>query len=171
VNASQKARIYVYSQFSLLALLMFWPGDKRGFGFLDFLFEFVGVISFFGGLALVYLALRSLFTFSLPKFSGTPKDRFLQSLQVVWPKPLDSAKLVTSGVFKRMRHPIYAGLLLLAYGIGIGSGPTPHLFFAIALHLVLSKKAALEETFLAEKFPEYPEYVARTGRFFPKVED
>jgi steroid 5-alpha reductase family enzyme len=171
VNASQKARIYVYSQFSLLALLMFWPGDKRGFGFLDFLFEFVGVLSVFGGLALIFFAIRSLFTFSLPKFSGTPKDKFLQSLQVVWPKPLDSAKLVTSGVFKRMRHPIYAGLLLLAYGIGIGSGPTPHLFFAIALHLVLSKKAALEETFLAEKFPEYPKYVARTGRFFPKVED
>ena len=133
VNARQKARIYVYSQLSLLALLMFWPADKRGFGFLDFLFEFVGVLSVFGGLALIFFAIRSLFTFSLPKFSGTPKDKFLQSLQVVWPKPLDSAKLVTSGVFKRMRHPIYAGLLLLAYGIGIGSGPTPHLFFAIAL--------------------------------------
>jgi len=160
VNASQKARIYVFSQFSLLALLLFWPDDKGGFGFLDFLFEFVGVLSVFGGLALVFFAIRSLFTFSLPKFSGTPKDKFLQGLQVVWPKP-----------FKRMRHPIYVGLLLLAYGIGIGSGPTPHLFFAIALHVVLSKKAALEETFLAEKFPEYPEYVARTGRFFPKVED
>jgi protein-S-isoprenylcysteine O-methyltransferase Ste14 len=171
VNASQQARIYVYSQFALLALLLFWPSDNGGFGFLDFLFEFVGVISFFGGLALIYLALRSLFTFSIPKLSGTPQQKFLQSLQVVWPKPVDSAKLVTSGVFKRMRHPVYAGLLLLAYGIGLGSGPTPHLFFAIALHLVLSKKAVLEETFLAEKFPEYPEYVERTGRFFPKVED
>ena len=171
MNANQQARIYVYSQFSLLALLLFWPDDNDGFGFLDFLFEFVGVISFFGGMALIYLALRSLFTFSIPKFSGTPQQKFLQSLQVVWPKPVDSAKLVTSGVFKRMRHPVYAGLLLLAYGIGLGSGPTPQLFFAIALHLVLSKKAALEETLLAEKFPEYPEYVARTGRFFPKVED
>ena len=171
MNTSQKARIYVFSQFSLLALLLFWPDDKGGFGFLDFLFEFVGVLSVFGGLALVFFAIRSLFTFSLPKFSGTPKEKFLQSLQVVWPKPLDSAKLVTSGVFKRMRHPIYAGLLLLAYGIGIGSGPTPHLFFAIALHVVLSKKAALEEIFLIEKFPEYQGYLARTGRFFPKVED
>jgi steroid 5-alpha reductase family enzyme len=171
VNTSQKARIYVFSQFSLLALLLFWPDDKGGFGFLDFLFEFVGVLSVFGGLALVFFAIRSLFTFSLPKFSGTPKEKFLQSLQVVWPKPLDSAKLVTSGVFKRMRHPIYVGLLLLAYGIGIGSGPTPHLFFAIALHVVLSKKAALEEIFLIEKFPEYEGYLARTGRFFPKVED
>lgn len=171
MNTSQKARIYVFSQFSLLALLLFWPDDKGGFGFLDFLFEFVGVLSVFGGLALVFFAIRSLFTFSLPKFSGTPKEKFLQSLQVVWPKPLDSAKLVTSGVFKRMRHPIYVGLLLLAYGIGIGSGPTPHLFFAIALHVVLSKKAALEEIFLIEKFPEYEGYLARTGRFFPKVED
>ena len=171
MNTSQLARIYVYSQFALLALLLFWPDDKSGFGFLDFLFEFVGVLAVFGGLALVYLALRSLFTFSLPKLAGTPQQKFLQSLKVVWPKPVDSAKLVTSGVFKRMRHPVYSGLLLLAYGIGLGSGPTPHLFFAIALHLVLSKKADLEETFLVEKFPEYPEYVSRTGRFFPKVED
>ncbi len=171
MNTSQLARIYVYAQFALLALLLFWPDDKSGFGILDFLFEFVGVLAVFGGLALVYLALRSLFTFSIPKLSGTPQQKFLQSLKVVWPKPVDSAKLVTSGVFKRMRHPVYSGLLLLAYGIGLGSGPTPHLFFAIALHLVLSKKAALEETFLAEKFPEYPEYVSRTGRFFPKVED
>lgn len=171
MNTSQKVRLLVFGQFACLALLLFWPSDRAGWGFLDFLFELVGVILVFGGLALVYLALRSLFTFSLPKFSGTPKEKFLQSLQVVWPKPLDSAKLVTSGVFKRMRHPIYSGLLLLAYGIGIGSGPTPQLFFAIVLHVVLSKKAALEEVFLIEKFPEYAEYVSRTGRFFPKVED
>jgi protein-S-isoprenylcysteine O-methyltransferase Ste14 len=171
VNTTQQARLLVIGQFAFLALLLFWPSDPAGWGFLDFLFELVGVILVFGGLALVYLALRSLFTFSLPKFSGTPKDKFLQSLKVVWPKPVDSAKLVTSGVFKRTRHPIYSGLLLLGYGVAIGSGPIPHLFFAIALHEILRNKAVLEEKFLTEKFPEYPEYVSRTGRFFPKVED
>jgi len=142
-----------------------------GFGLLDFLFEFVGVLCFVGGVILVYVALRRMFASSLPKLSGTGKDRVLKSLRVVWPEPSKDAKLVTDGVFKRMRHPVYTGLLLIAYGIGISSGPVPHLFFAIALHVVLRNKAQLEEKFLAEKFPDYPQYVARTGRFFPKVED
>lgn len=120
---------------------------------------------------MVYSALKRLFAKSLSKISAKDKDAFLRSLRVVWPKPTDDAKLVTDGVFKRMRHPIYTGLLLIGYGIGIASGPVPQLFFAIALHVVLRNKAALEEKFLAEKFPEYPDYVQRTGRFFPKVED
>ncbi|MFM2024762.1 MAG: hypothetical protein RLZZ56_775 [Actinomycetota bacterium] len=171
MNTTQQARLFVFGQFALLALLFFWPDDHVGFGLLDFLFEFVGVLCFFGGGTLVFVAIRRLFTRSLPKITGTDKEKFLKSLRVVWPKPADDAKLVTDGVFKRMRHPIYTGLLLIAYGVGIASGPVPHLFFAIALHVVLRNKSALEEKFLAEKFPEYPEYAAKTGRFFPKVED
>jgi protein-S-isoprenylcysteine O-methyltransferase Ste14 len=84
---------------------------------------------------------------------------------------MDDAKLVTTGVFKRMRHPVYSGLLLIGYGLGIASGPVPQLFFAIALHVVLHYKAELEEQFLAQKFKDYKKYAASTGRFFPKVED
>ena len=171
MNTTQQARLFVFAQFALLGLLIFWPSDRVGFGLLDFLFEFVGAICFVGGGVLVYSALKRLFAKSLSKISAKDKGAFLRSLRVVWPKPTDDAKLVTDGAFKRMRHPIYTGLLLIGYGIGIASGPVPQLFFAIALHLVLRNKAALEEKFLAEKFPEYPDYVLRTGRFFPKVED
>lgn len=171
MNPTQQARLFVFGQFSLLALLLFWPNDHVGFGLLDFLFEFVGVLCFLGGGILIYVALRRLFAKSLPKLSGNGNDKALKSLRIVWPKPSDDAKLVTDGVFRRMRHPVYTGLLLMGYGIGIASGPVPQLFFAIALHVVLRYKAELEEKFLSEKFPEYPKYVARTGRFFPKVED
>jgi protein-S-isoprenylcysteine O-methyltransferase Ste14 len=171
VNPTQQARLFVFGQFALLALLAFWPSDHVGFGLLDFLFELVGVLCFFGGAVLIYVALRRLFAGSLPKLSGSAKEKTMKSLRIVWPKPSDDAKLVTDGVFKRMRHPVYTGLLLVGYGIGIASGPVPQLFFAIALHVVLRYKSELEEKFLAEKFPEYPNYVSRTGRFFPKVED
>lgn len=155
----------------LLALLFFWPSDSNGWGFLDFLFEFVGVLFFIAGGIYVYLAIRSLFNFSIPKLTGTPKEKTLQALRVVWPEPTADAELVTSGVFKKSRHPIYFGLILIGYSIGIGSGPVPHLFFAIALHVVLHYKSLLEEQYLAKKFKGYKKYATTAGHFFPKVED
>jgi protein-S-isoprenylcysteine O-methyltransferase Ste14 len=171
VNTSLKSRLFVFGQFALLALLFGWPADRAGWGALDFLFEFVGVILFFGGAILVFAALRQLFRISVPKLEGNFQQKTLQALRVVMPKPMDDAKLVTTGVFKSMRHPIYTGLILIAYGVGIGNGPVPQLLFAIGLHVVLRYKAELEETFLKEHFDDYAEYMERANRFFPKVED
>ena len=171
MNDALKSRLFVAAQFGLLLLLLIWPGSKAGWGFLDFLFEFIGVLFFIGGATVLVLAIREIFKQSVPKIEGTPKDRILKSLRIVLPQPMDDAKLVTSGVFRTVRHPIYGGLILIGYGIGVGSGPWPHLLFAIALHSVLHYKANLEEKFLGEKFGEYAAYTARTNRFFPKVEN
>lgn len=171
MNLTKNPRLFVYAQFALLALLLFWPDNHDGWGILDFLFEFIGVLFFIAGGIVLYFAIRSLFIFSVPALHGTWQQQVKQALRVVWPEPSAEAKLVTTGVFKRMRHPIYAGLIWVGYGIGIASGPVPHLFFAIALHVVLHHKSKLEETFLLAKFPEYASYQAKTGRFFPKVED
>ena len=171
MNDSLKSRLLVASQFALLLLLIVWPGDRSGWGFLDFLFEFIAVLMFIGGVAVLVLALRELFNHSLPKFEGTTMEKNLKALKVVFPEPMDEARLVTSGVFSFVRHPIYVGLLLIGYSIGIGSGPVPQLFFAIGLHAVLNYKANFEEQFLLKKFSGYAGYQAKTGRFFPKVED
>lgn len=152
-------------------LLIVWPDDRTGWGFLDFLFEFTAVLFFFGGAAVVILAIRELFRLSLPAPTGSPKDKFLQSLRVVWPEPSKEAKLVTTGIFKNVRHPIYSGLILIGYSIGVGSGPWPHLFMAIALHVLLYYKSLLEEKFLNLRFKEYKKYMNSSGHFFPKVED
>jgi steroid 5-alpha reductase family enzyme len=166
-----KSRLYVFGQFALLLLLLIWPDDVVGWGFFDFLFEIVAVLFFFGGATVVVLAIRELFNSSLPKLVGSAKEKFLQAIRVVMPEPTEDAKLVTTGIFKSVRHPIYSGLILIGYSIGIGSGPWPHLFFAIGLHVVLHYKSLLEEKFLATKFKTYKKYATTTGRFFPKVED
>ncbi len=171
MNDSLKARLFVFGQFTLLALLMVWPDDLAGWGFLDFLFEVIAVLFFFAGATVVVLAVRELFNHSLPKLAGNDKEKLRQALRVVWPEPSADAKLVTSGVFKTVRHPIYAGVILIGYSVGIGSGPWPHLFMAIALHVVLHYKSLLEEKFLEKKFKTYKKYAATSGRFFPKVED
>lgn len=171
MNDTLKSRLFVAAQFGLLLLLLIWPGNKAGWGSLDFLFEFIGVLFFVGGATIAGLAVREIFKHSVPKIDGPLKDRILKSLRVILPQPMDKAKLVTSGVFRTVRHPIYSGLILLGYGIGVGSGPWPHLLFAIALHAVLHYKAILEEKFLNKKFKQYAKYSLRTNRFFPKVED
>lgn len=171
MNDSLKARLFVFGQFTLLALLMVWPDDLVGWGLLDFLFEVIAVLFFFAGAAIVVLAVRELFNHSLPKLAGNDKEKFRQALRVVWPEPSADAKLVTSGVFKTVRHPIYAGVILIGYSVGIGSGPWPHLFMATALHVVLHYKSLLEEKFLEKKFTTYKKYVSTSGRFFPRVED
>ena len=93
MNPTQQARLFVFGQVALLALLAFWPSDHVGFGLLDFLFELVGVLCFFGGAVLIYVALRRLFAGSLPKLSGTAKEKTMKSLRIVWPAISESVKI------------------------------------------------------------------------------
>ncbi len=171
MKVTQNPKALVVAQFSLLALILFWPDQKDGFGIADFLFEFIGVIFFFIGATYLVLALRSIFRNSLPRFEIKDLPSLKRALKVVWPEPAEEAKLVTTGVFKRSRHPIYSGLLWLGYGIGLAKGPWPHLFLAIALHVVLFYKANYEESLLLKKFKEYKTYLTVTGRFLPKGDE
>jgi protein-S-isoprenylcysteine O-methyltransferase Ste14 len=77
-------------------------------------------------------------------------------------------ELITDGLFKYVRHPIYAlSLLLMACSIVVV--PTVPMFFVGAVHLVLNQlKARNEERhLLAVHGDAYRRYLARTGRFFP----
>ena len=168
---SLKSKLFVAGQFALLVLLVVWPDDEIGFGSLDFLFEFIGVLFTFIGLAVVIVSARALVMHSLPKLEGTDKEKIVSVLKVVLPEPAQDAKLLQTGLYSRMRHPIYGGLIWMAYGIGIAGGPVPHLFFAIGLHAILHFKSIHEEKFLAKKFRGYKKYAATAGRFFPRSED
>ena len=171
MNDSLKSKLFVAGQFALLLLLVLWPSQKAGFGFLDFLFEFIGVMFTFIGLGVVVFAVRALFMESLPKLAGSQDKKFLTALRVVFPEPAEDAKLLQTGLYSRMRHPIYAGLIWMGYGIGIAGGPVPHLLFAVGLHAVLHYKSIHEEKFLAKKFRGYKKYAATAGRFLPRSED
>jgi protein-S-isoprenylcysteine O-methyltransferase Ste14 len=171
VTDSLKSKLFVAGQFALLLLLVIWPDDEIGFGLLDFLFEFIGVLFTFIGLGVVIFAVRALFKESLPKLEGSEDKKVLTALKVVLPEPAKDAKLLQTGLYSRMRHPIYAGLIWMGYGIGIAGGPVPHLLLAIGLHAVLHYKSIHEEKLLAKKFRGYKKYAATAGRFFPRSED
>lgn len=86
------------------------------------------------------------------------------------PTPVpNGAGLRTDNLYRWVRHPIYSGLLLACGGVVLHSfGPWTLLGWA-ALALLLRTKAAWEERMLAQVFPQYPGYAARTGRFVPRL--
>lgn len=84
------------------------------------------------------------------------------------PTPQDSAQLVTSGLYSRIRHPIYTGVLLVGFGIGLVHGQVITLLAALALFALLTYKSMYEEELLQGHYPEYADYMRRTGRFIPR---
>jgi len=83
------------------------------------------------------------------------------------PSPRTGAELLTSGLYRRVRHPVYSGLLLWAFGMAISAASILHFVLFGLLWIFLTAKAAHEERLLAQKFSAYPGYAARTPRFFP----
>ncbi len=86
-----------------------------------------------------------------------------------FPSPLPDSKLIQTGVYKFIRHPIYSGLILGFCGYAIISDSGYKLLITFLLFLLFYFKTVYEERLLAEKFSEYSEYKKRSGRFFPKV--
>lgn len=86
-----------------------------------------------------------------------------------FPSPLADSKLIETGVFKFIRHPIYSGLILAFFGYAIVDDSGYKLLISVGLLLWFYFKSLYEEKLLIEKFPEYLEYKKRSGRFFPWI--
>ncbi len=84
-----------------------------------------------------------------------------------FPRPKDDSRLVESGVYGLVRHPIYGGLILASLGAGLITASVPTLLAAAALALFFYLKSRREERWLAERFSDYPSYRGRTRRFVP----
>lgn len=78
-------------------------------------------------------------------------------------------ELVTSGIYRFVRHPIYSGLVLLS--IGAEMVASSFLFIpAMVLFISAYYQARLEEKLLLKHFNrEYDVYMSKTKRFIPFV--
>jgi protein-S-isoprenylcysteine O-methyltransferase Ste14 len=89
-----------------------------------------------------------------------------------WRMDVGSRKtaLITDGLFRAIRHPIYALSMLLMVCSAL-IAPTPPMVAIAAIHLVLMNvKARNEERHLTRMHGEtYLQYVAHTGRFLPRL--
>lgn len=76
--------------------------------------------------------------------------------------------LVDKGLFRFVRHPSYAGLLLMLLAIGIRSGNVVALVLLEGPVIAgLLYRIRIEEAALTEAFPEYADYMRKTWRLIP----
>lgn len=83
------------------------------------------------------------------------------------PAPVQAASLVDSGVYRRIRHPIYAGVITLGLGWALAVGSPAALLVAVVLAGWLDLKSRREEVWLATHHAGYAAYRRRTRRFIP----
>jgi protein-S-isoprenylcysteine O-methyltransferase Ste14 len=86
-----------------------------------------------------------------------------------FPTPVTGGNLITNGMFRYVRHPIYTGLILFFCAYALYSGSVGKLLVAILIAILLYFKSLYEESQLEKAYPHYPAYKQRTGRFFPKL--
>ncbi len=83
------------------------------------------------------------------------------------PYPAASAVLQESGVYRIVRHPMYCGVILAAFGWALVSRGWLTLGYAAAGCLFLEFKVRREEKWLLERFPNYAEYQRRVQKLIP----
>ncbi len=75
-----------------------------------------------------------------------------------FPRPIKNSKLVTTGIYRFTRHPMYYSLISISFGVFITKLSIYYLFLSISLGLIIKFKIALEEQYLNNKFKNYLVY-------------
>jgi protein-S-isoprenylcysteine O-methyltransferase Ste14/rhodanese-related sulfurtransferase len=114
--------------------------------------EIVGVVLGLGGLLLGLLSFRALGrnfrVFAAPRRSGT---------------------LITTGVYSKVRHPMYTAVIASLAGYALYFGSLWAVPFWLGCTILYIVKAIKEERLLAEHYPEYQDYRRRSWRFIPFI--
>ena len=72
-----------------------------------------------------------------------------------FPRPINNSNLVTTGIYRFTRHPMYYSLIFISIGVFIIKLSIYYLFLTISLSLIIKFKIALEEKYLMNKFKNY----------------
>lgn len=82
-----------------------------------------------------------------------------------FPRPRAAGGVKQGGAYRLVRHPIYGGVLLLAWAWALWSSPWALLPALLALPF-FAVKSLREEAWLCERYPEYAAYSERVPRRF-----
>ena len=118
MNQKSRGWFYVVLQFLLIFLLVLSPRMDSPYGGAS---EVIGLV----GLALIMTG-SAVLLFSFLKLGNS-----LTAL----PIPREQGQLVTTGLYSRVRHPIYFGLLVMGFGVILDAGYWPQ----IIVYMLLSR--------------------------------
>ncbi len=83
------------------------------------------------------------------------------------PRPVEGGRLVAHGIYGRVRHPIYAGIIAAAVGWGLFTASPAALAVAVLLGVFFDVKARREEAWLVAAYPGYADYRRRVRKLLP----
>ncbi len=84
-------------------------------------------------------------------------------------RPTEQDTLVSNGLFRHIRHPIYSGLLFDFVALVLLRPTKPALLACILGWGFVFIQARLEELDLVQRIPGYRQYMQQVPRFFPRV--
>jgi protein-S-isoprenylcysteine O-methyltransferase Ste14 len=122
----------------------------------NFFHALFGPLLFAGGLGVTGLAIKQLNGSFTPFFSPVPSG--------------SGGKVIMSGLYQYVRHPIYAGNVAAMVGWSVTTGSAMRLLLTLVYYLVVDRKSRREEEALMVEFgSEYGTYKAKVpNRFFPE---
>ena len=85
------------------------------------------------------------------------------------PRPIEGGRLVDTGVYGMVRHPIYTGIVTAAVGWGLATASPAALVAAAMLGAFFDLKARREEAWLLAAYPGYAAYRARVRKLVPFI--
>jgi protein-S-isoprenylcysteine O-methyltransferase Ste14 len=146
---------YVIAQIALFGLIILGLRNMPGWPAWPHLYQQIGA---FGGSLLMAVG-------GLLLISGGFKlgNKNLTAL----PHPKDQSTLVQGGPFRYVRHPMYGGGIILAFGWALFIHGWLTLVYTLILLAFFDLKSRREERWLCEKFPGYAAYQTRTRRLIP----
>ena len=107
-------------------------------------------------LAGIFLAMSGLIKLNWKSFS-------------VFPEPRPDGQLETGGIYAIIRHPMYAGVLLIA-GTLVWEYPSDlRVACLLVLITVLILKINMEEAFLEKKYPSFQSWKKSSNRLIPFI--
>ena len=86
-----------------------------------------------------------------------------------FPRPIEGGTLVPSGAYAIVRHPIYFGLILAAFGWALWNTSLTGVGLTVVLFIFFDLKSRQEERWLAQVYPEYRAYQQRVKKLIPWV--
>lgn len=79
-------------------------------------------------------------------------------------------RLVTTGTYARIRHPLYTAMAVWAAGFALVTANWIFIAFAVLTPILFFLRVPREEKMMLDQFgEEYRKYMKRTGRFLPKI--
>ncbi len=85
------------------------------------------------------------------------------------PYPKEQSTLVETGPYRLVRHPIYSGGIIMAFGWAFWVHGWLTFAYAFILLIFFDIKSRLEEKWLMDKFSGYRSYQARVHKLIPFI--